>query len=483
LIASLERKPKGSTALTNIVILAAGQGKRMNSARPKVLHLLSGKPMLGHVIQAARALNPSRIVVVTGHGADEVEAAFANQNVSFVRQTEQLGTGHAVLQALPHIDAAAPTLVLYGDVPLISPTTLKRLMGGLLQGAAQAPNGAALASTGAANASLCVLTVKLADPKGYGRIVREGGEIRRIVEEKDASEAERAINEINTGIMLIPGGHIAGWLRGLSNKNAQGEYYLTDLVALAVRDGVPVASAHPDHSYETDGVNSRAQLAALERTWQRVQADALLEQGVALADPARIDVRGSLACGRDVSIDVNCVFEGEVVLGNDISIGANCVLKNVTVKAGTRIEAFSHLEEATIGAHCRIGPYARLRPGAVLDEHVHIGNFVEVKKSNIGAGSKANHLAYVGDSEVGRAVNIGAGTITCNYDGVNKSRTIIEDGAFIGSDSTLVAPVTIRAGAYIGAGSTITKEAPAAKLTLTRAKQMTIDAWKPPTKK
>ncbi len=453
----------------DIVILAAGQGKRMNSALPKVLHPLAGKSLVRHVVDAARSLNPGRIVVIYGHGGEAVREALVAPDINFAKQEPQLGTGHAVMQALPLLTnpgADDLTLVLYGDVPLTRPESLKALV------------------EAAAGGKLAILTVDLMDATGYGRIVRgAGGAIERIVEHKDASDAERAIREVNTGIMAVPTRRLAGWLNRLSNSNAQGEYYLTDIVAMAVAEGVAVTSAQPSAEWETLGVNSKVQLAELERTHQRNIARGLLEQGVTLMDPARIDVRGMLSAGRDVTIDVGCVFEGDVVLGNDIYIGPNCFLRNVRVRAGTRIEAFSHLDEAEVGAHCRIGPYARLRPGAQLDEHVHIGNFVEVKKSTIGAGSKANHLAYVGDSEVGQKVNIGAGTITCNYDGVNKSKTIIGDGAFIGSDATLVAPVTIGAGAYIGAGSTITKEAPAGKLTLTRAKQTTVENWKPKAKK
>ena len=453
----------------DIVILAAGQGKRMNSALPKVLHPLAGKPLVRHVLDTARSLSPARVVVVYGHGGETVREALAGPAIGFAKQDPQLGTGHAVMQALPLLTAPTEgdlTLVLYGDVPLTRADSLKRLV--------EAAEGGALA----------ILTVELADPTGYGRIVRGAdGAITRIVEHKDANAAERAIGEVHTGIMAVPSARLALWLEKLSNRNAQGEYYLTDIVAMAVADGVPVTAAQPGAEWETLGVNSKVQLAKLERTRQRNIADALLEQGVTLMDPARIDVRGMLSVGRDVSIDVGCVFEGDVVLGNDISIGPNCVLRNVRVRAGTRIEAFCHLEDAEIGAHCRVGPFARLRPGAELDEHVHIGNFVEVKKSFIGAGSRASHLSYVGDTEVGKKVNIGAGTITCNYDGVNKTRTVIGDGAFIGSDTTLVAPVTIGAGAYIGAGSTITRDAPPDKLTLTRAKQATIDGWRPPIKK
>ena len=453
----------------DIVILAAGQGKRMNSALPKVLHPLAGKSLVRHVVDAARSLNPGRIVVIYGHGGEAVREALVAPDINFAKQEPQLGTGHAVMQALPLLanpGADDLTLVLYGDVPLTRAESLKALV------------------DAAAGGKLAILTVDLADATGYGRMVRgAGGAIERIVEHKDATDAERAIREVNTGIMAVPTQRLAGWLNRLSNSNAQGEYYLTDIVAMAVAEGVAVTSAQPSAEWETLGVNSKVQLAELERTHQRNIARGLLEQGVTLMDPARIDVRGMLSTGRDVTIDVGCVFEGDVVLGNDIYIGPNCFLRNVRVRAGTRIEAFSHLDEAEVGAHCRIGPYARLRPGAQLDEHVHIGNFVEVKKSTIGAGSKANHLAYVGDSEVGQKVNIGAGTITCNYDGVNKSKTIIGDGAFIGSDATLVAPVTIGAGAYIGAGSTITKEAPAGKLTITRAKQTTVENWKPKAKK
>ena len=441
----------------------------MNSALPKVLHRLAGRALVRHVVDAARTLNPGRIVIVYGHGGEAVRESLVAPDVNFAKQEPQLGTGHAVMQALPLlVDPRADdlTLVLYGDVPLTRADSLQGLVAAAVGG------------------KLAILTVDLADATGYGRIVRgAGGAILRIVEHKDASDAERGIREVNTGIMAVPTQRLAGWLKRLSNRNAQGEYYLTDIVAMAVADGVAVASAQPSAEWETLGVNSKVQLAELERIHQRNLAHTLLEQGVTLMDPARIDVRGLLSVGRDVTIDVGCVFEGDVVLGNDIYVGPNCYLRDVRVRAGTRIEAFSHLVEAEVGAYCHIGPFARLRPGAQLDEHVHIGNFVEVKKSTIGAGSKANHLSYVGDSEIGKKVNIGAGTITCNYDGANKSKTIIGDGAFIGSDATLVAPVTIGAGAYIGAGSTITKEAPAGKLTLTRAKQTTLDNWKPRPKK
>jgi len=448
----------------NVVILAAGQGKRMHSDLPKVLHSLAGKPLLAHVVATARSLDPGVICVVYGHGGESVRAALDQADLIWVRQEPQLGTGHALAQALPHLNPRAATLVLYGDVPLTNAQTLRELHR-------------------AAGKGMALLTIELDDPHGYGRIVRSRGKIKRIVEEKDATRAERALREINTGIMVLPTARLKAWLAGLRNKNAQKEYYLTDVVAAAVADKVPINSLRPGAAWETLGVNSKAQLAELERIYQRKLAAALMQDGVTLADPARIDVRGSLACGRDVAIDVNCVFEGEVVLGEGVSVGANCVLRDVKVAAGSRIEPFCHLDNADIGARCRIGPYARLRPGTTLAEEVHIGNFVEVKASRIAARSKANHLAYVGDTTVGRDVNIGAGTITCNYDGVNKHRTIIEDEVFIGSDTQLVAPVRVGKGATLGAGTTLTRDAPAGALTVSRARQVTITGWKRPVKK
>jgi bifunctional UDP-N-acetylglucosamine pyrophosphorylase/glucosamine-1-phosphate N-acetyltransferase len=448
----------------NVVILAAGLGKRMHSDLPKVLHPLAGKPLLSHVIATARKLEPGVICIVYGHGGERVREAIAQPDLVWARQEPQLGTGHALAQALPHLDPKVPTLVLYGDVPLTRAETLETLCR-------------------AAGKGVALLTVELDDPQGYGRIIRSRGAVKRIVEEKDATKAERALREINTGIMVLPTARLKTWLAGLRNKNAQKEYYLTDVVAAAVADKVPIKSAAPGAAWETLGVNSKAQLAQLERTFQRGVAAALMHDGVTLADPERIDVRGSLACGRDVFIDVNCVFEGEIVLGVGVSVGANCVLKNVKVAAGTRIEPFCHLDDADIGARCRIGPYARLRPGTTLAEEVHIGNFVEVKASQIAARSKANHLAYVGDTTVGRDVNIGAGTITCNYDGANKHRTVIEDDVHIGSDTQLVAPVRVCKGATLGAGTTLTRDAPAGALTISRAKQITITGWKRPVKK
>jgi bifunctional UDP-N-acetylglucosamine pyrophosphorylase / glucosamine-1-phosphate N-acetyltransferase len=451
----------------NIVILAAGLGKRMHSALPKVLHPLAGKPLLGHVLDTAHSLSPQRICVVYGHGGEAVPQAIGDESLTWVQQTPQLGTGHALMQALPHLNSTGTTLVLYGDVPLTTIETLRRLIGT------------------AGSKDFALLTVELADPAGYGRIVRndETGGITAIVEEKDASKVERQIREINTGIMVIPNQHLHGWLHKLENKNAQKEYYLTDIVAMAVKDGVKVEAAQPAYDWETIGINSKTQLAALERIYQNEYAKRLLDQGVTLADMSRIDIRGQLICGRDVEIDINCIFEGHVQLDDGVKVGAHSILKNVKVAAGSAIAPFSLIESAEIGKNCRIGPYARIRPGTRLASEVHIGNFVEVKNSTIAAGSKANHLSYIGDAVVGKNVNIGAGTITCNYDGANKYQTIIEDDVFVGSDTQLVAPVTVAQGSTIGAGSTITKDTPPETLTLSRAKQMSIDGWKRPVKK
>ena len=448
----------------NIVILAAGPGKRMHSSTPKVLHRLAGRAMLAHVLGAAKQLSPKVICVVYGHGGERVRQAVDGNGVVWVMQEPQLGTGHAVMQAAPHLDERWPTLVLYGDVPLIRAETLKHLVQ-------------------AAGKGLGLLTATLDHPTGYGRILRNGKKVMGIVEERDANARQRALREINTGILVAPTSKLKSWLAKLKNDNAQKEYYLTDIVSLATKERVSVTAIQAGAAWEALGVNSRAQLAELERIYQRELAASLLEQGVALADPARCDVRGSLVCGRDVALDVNCVFEGEVRLGDGVSVGANCVLKDLTVGAGTRIEPFCHLEDADVGADCRVGPYARIRPGTRLAEGVHIGNFVEVKASSIGAGSKANHLAYIGDSEVGRNVNVGAGTITCNYDGANKHRTVIEDDVFIGSDTQLVAPVRVGRGATLGAGTTLTKDAPAGELTLSRVKQVSIPDWERPVKK
>lgn len=451
----------------NVVILAAGMGKRMQSALPKVLHPLAGKPLLSHVIDTAKSLSASRLCVIYGHGGAAVLELLSQRadKVATALQEPQLGTGHAVMQALPELDESQPTLVLYGDVPLTTAASLQALV------------------DVAGQDKLGILTVVQDDPFGLGRIIRDDkGQIVRIVEQKDATEAERAIKEINSGIMVIPTKPLKQWLAALSNNNAQGEYYLTDIVAAAVRDGVPVVSAQPGAQWEVAGVNSKVQLAELERIHQRNIANKLLEQGVTLLDPARIDVRGELICGRDVTIDVGCVFEGKVELADGVTIGPHNVLVNARIAAGANIKPFCHIEEAVVGPASIIGPYARLRPGTVLEEDVHIGNFVELKNAQVAAHSKANHLAYVGDATVGSRVNIGAGTITCNYDGANKFRTVIEDDAFIGSDSQLVAPVTVGKGATLGAGTTLTKDAPAGKLTVSRPRQVTIENWTRPVK-
>jgi len=444
----------------NVVILAAGMGKRMRSDLPKVLHRLAGKPLLAHVVDCARSLAPRRIVVVYGHGGEAVPKAIAGDDLRWALQQPQRGTGHAVMQALPHLDPAVPTLVLYGDVPLTSRDTLARLI------------------DAAGADKLGLLTVDLPDPAGYGRIVRDGDRILQIVEHEDADAATRAIREVNTGILVAPTAALARWLGALSDDNAQKEYYLTDVVAAAVHDGVPVVSAQPSEVWETLGVNSKRQLAELERIFQARLAATLMDDGVWLADPARLDVRGELVCGRDVAIDVNCVFEGKVVLEDGASIGANCVIRDTRVGAGAQLLPFTHAEGASIGARARVGPYARLRAGTELGEDTRVGNFVEMKNTRMAAKSKANHLSYVGDAVVGERVNIGAGTITCNYDGASKYQTIIEDDAFIGSDSQLVAPVRVGRGATLGAGTTLTRDAPEHKLTLSRTQQTTVDSWK-----
>lgn len=455
----------------NVVILAAGQGKRMKSALPKVLHPVAGRPMLAHVIDSARAAaqarqQGTRVTVVVGHGADQVRKAFSDQSdLHWVSQEPQLGTGHAVQQAVPELDDSAQTLVLYGDVPLITAATLIRLLD-------------------AAADHVALLTVQLADPQGYGRVVRDAaGNVRRIVEHKDADAAQRAIDEVNTGILVAPTLRLKTWLARLSNDNAQREYYLTDVIGFAVADGVPVTGVPAHDEVETLGVNSKAQLAELERHVQRRHAAAAMESGATLADPARFDQRGTLTVGRDVFIDVGCVFEGTVELADGVRIGPNNVLRDVRIGAHTEVLGFCYLERARIGANARIGPFARMRPDVDLGDDVHIGNFVEVKNSTMRAGSKANHLAYVGDAEVGSRVNIGAGTIIANYDGANKHKTIIEDDVHTGSNSVLVAPIRIGAGATVGAGSTVTREVPAGKLTVARGRQATIEGWQRPVKK
>ncbi|MDR5786176.1 MULTISPECIES: bifunctional UDP-N-acetylglucosamine diphosphorylase/glucosamine-1-phosphate N-acetyltransferase GlmU [unclassified Caballeronia] len=450
----------------NIVILAAGMGKRMRSALPKVLHPLAGKPLLAHVIDTARTLSPTRLVVVVGHGADKVREAVGAPDVQFALQDKQLGTGHAVQQALPLLDPSVPTLVLYGDVPLTRASTLERL----------------IAAAGAERYG--VLTVNVGDPTGYGRILRDAaGKVKKIVEQKDASEEERRIAEINTGIVITPTRTLESWLASLKNNNAQGEFYLTDVVERAIEAGVEVVTAQPDAEWETLGVNSKIQLAELERIHQRNVANALLDAGVTLMDPARIDVRGTLECGADVSIDVNCVFEGRVTLADNVTVGPNCVIRDATIGAGTRIDAYTHIEGGKTGANVVLGPYARLRPGATLGDEAHVGNFVEVKNAVFGRGSKANHLSYIGDSDVGARVNIGAGTITCNYDGANKHRTVIEDDVFVGSDTQLVAPVRVGRGVTIAAGTTVWKDVGEGELVLNEKSQVSKTGYVRPVKK
>lgn len=466
----------------NIVILAAGQGKRMKSALPKVLQILAGKPLLHHVLITALDLQGKSTktgpIVVVGHGAADVKQFLLISgeqdsrfgNVGTVLQAEQKGTGHALLQALPKLDVNEPTLVLYGDVPLISKKTLSKLVK-----LADGVRGQ--------DSALALLTQNLKNPTAYGRIVRDiDGAVKEIVEEKDASPEQRRIQEINTGIMVLPSNSLKKWLKSLRASNAQGEYYLTDVIAMAVKDGVPIRTAQAEAEYETIGVNSRDQLAALERVHQLNQANLLMDAGVSLADPARIDIRGTLECGTDVFIDVGCVFEGCVILAAGTKVSPYCIVRNSVIGKNVTIHPYSHIDGAQVGANSLIGPYARLRPGADLSNDVHIGNFVEVKNSKIAANSKANHLAYVGDSIVGSRVNIGAGTITCNYDGVNKHQTIIEDDVFIGSDTQLVAPVRVGRGATLGAGTTLTKDAPPNQLTVSRAKQVSLQ-WQRPVKK
>ncbi len=449
-----------------VVILAAGQGTRMKSALPKVLHPLAGRPLLEHVIATARGLGAERIAVVYGHGGARVPAAIHDQEHLFwVEQAQQLGTGHAVEQALPVMEGMDKVLVLYGDVPLTSPETLQRLL--------EAAQGT----------SLALLTVALPDPTGYGRIVRDAqGRVQRIVEQKDASPEQLAIREINTGILVVDGSRLAAWIGRLDNANAQGEFYLTDIVAMAVADGVGVASAQPTDAWEVMGVNDRVQLAALERHYQRRQAERLMRDGVTLRDPARFDLRGTLTTGQDVEIDVNVMIVGDVTLGDGVRVGANSVIRDSRIGDGAQIFENCVIDRAEVGAESLVGPFARLRPEAALAPRVHVGNFVEIKKSDVGEGSKVNHLSYIGDTTIGRRVNIGAGTITCNYDGAYKHRTVIGDDAFIGSDTQLVAPVEVGVGTTIGAGSTITRDAPPGGLTLSRAKQVTIAGWQRPVK-
>lgn len=451
-------------ALTSI-ILAAGKGTRMRSSLPKVLHSVAGKPMVQHVIDNAVELGAREVNLVYGHGRAQLQSALSHNEVNWVLQEEQLGTGHAVAVATDNIQDDDIVLILYGDVPLTKRSTLERLI-------SITPDH-----------GLSVLTVNLDNPSGYGRMLRENGKLVGIVEQKDATEAQLAIQEINTGIMAANGKLLKSWLSQLSNNNAQGEYYLTDIVAMAHRDGVEITSAQPDHPMEVEGANNRVQLAALERAFQQWQAETLMLNGASLADPRRIDVRGQVTTGQDVQIDINVIFEGKVVLGDDVIVGPNCVLKDCQIGDGVVIKANTLIESATVAEHCTLGPFARLRPGAVMEENSHVGNFVEMKKTRLGKGSKANHLSYLGDTEVGRSVNIGAGTITCNYDGVNKSKTIIKDHAFIGSNSALVAPVEIGVQATVGAGSVVTANVEDEQLAVARAKQRNLSGWQRPIKK
>lgn len=449
---------------TTVIILAAGKGTRMRSNLPKVLQPLAGRPLLGHVIDTAKKLQADHIITIYGHGGALVQNAFAHEQVQWVEQAEQLGTGHAVKVTLPVLPREGVSLILSGDVPCITEQTLQKLL------------------DVSRETQIGLVTLTLADATGYGRIVRENGKIQAIVEHKDASEAQRQIQEINTGIYCVSNAKLHEWLPKLSNNNAQGEYYLTDIVAMAIADGLEVASVEPQLAFEVEGVNDRVQLAALEREFQNFQAKQLMQQGVHLIDPTRFDLRGNLTAGKDVRIDINVIIEGDCELGDGVEIGAGCILKNTKIAAGTKVQPYSVFDQAVVGEAAQIGPFSRLRPGAVLANEVHIGNFVEVKNSQIGLGSKANHFTYLGDAEVGADSNIGAGTITCNYDGANKFKTIIGDQVFIGSNSSLVAPVTIANGATVGAGSTITRDVAEQCLAVERSKQFTKENYQRPQK-
>ena len=449
---------------TTVIILAAGKGTRMRSNLPKVLQPLAGRPLLGHVIDTAKKLQADHIITIYGHGGALVQNAFAHEQIQWVEQAEQLGTGHAVKVTLPVLPREGVSLILSGDVPCITEQTLQKLL------------------DVSRETQIGLVTLTLADATGYGRIVRENGKIQAIVEHKDASEAQRQIQEINTGIYCVSNAKLHEWLPKLSNNNAQGEYYLTDIVAMAIADGLEVASVEPQLAFEVEGVNDRVQLAALEREFQNFQAKQLMQQGVHLIDPTRFDLRGNLTAGKDVRIDINVIIEGDCELGDGVEIGAGCILKNTKIAAGTKVQPYSVFDQAVVGEDAQIGPFSRLRPGAILANEVHIGNFVEVKNSQIGLGSKANHFTYLGDAEVGAGSNIGAGTITCNYDGANKFKTIIGDQVFIGSNSSLVAPVTIANGATVGAGSTITRDVAEQCLAVERSKQFTKENYQRPQK-
>lgn len=448
----------------DVVILAAGKGTRMKSTLPKVLHKLAGKPIVEHIIQAAQALETASLNIVYGHQPEVLKAALSHYQVNWCLQAEQLGTGHAVQQTVDYLDDNNDVLILVGDAPLISTQTLNSLI------------------EAKASSDFALLTVHMQDPSGMGRIVRQGDSITAIVEHKDATNEQLAIKEINTGMMLVPAMDLKRWIGQLSNDNAQGEYYLTDIIAMAAQEGKQIKAAHPTWEREVEGVNDRVQLSSLECAYQFKKAEQLMREGVSLADPHRIDVRGELKVEQDVEIDINCVFEGQVTLASGVKIGPNCVLKNCSIGKGSIIEAFSLVQDAVVEQACTVGPYARLRPGAHLSEGAKIGNFVEIKKSTIGKGSKVNHLSYIGDAQLGEGVNIGAGTITCNYDGVNKFNTIISDNVFIGSNSSLVAPITIQEGATVGAGSTVTKDIEQEQLAVARAKQRNINGWQKPSK-
>ncbi|MGB5165023.1 MAG: bifunctional UDP-N-acetylglucosamine diphosphorylase/glucosamine-1-phosphate N-acetyltransferase GlmU [Woeseiaceae bacterium] len=447
------------------IILAAGQGTRMRSSLPKVLQPLAGRPLLAHVLDISRQIGADDVCIVYGFGGEAVQERFPDAGIRWALQAEQLGTGHAVQQAMPETPGENRVLILAGDVPLLTVGTLEKLL-------RETPKD-----------ELAVLTVDMADPAGYGRIVRENGSVHRIVEQKDANSAEKAIKEINTGVILCPGDKLKNWLANLGNDNAQGEYYLTDVIAMAVADGVTVHGIKGDSGTEVMGINDKKQLAEAERALQARLVDELMAQGVGFADPARVDIRGTLTCGSDVFIDINAVFEGDVTLGDGAHIESNNLIRDSQIGPGTVIHSNCHIESSSTGSNCEIGPFARMRPGAQLANNVKVGNFVEIKKSTVDDGSKVNHLTYIGDTEIGKGVNVGAGTITCNYDGANKHKTTIGDGAFIGSGVELVAPVAIGANATIGAGATITKEVPADELTIARAKQMTVRGWKRPVKK
>lgn len=449
----------------SVVVLAAGKGTRMKSSLPKVLHPIGGKPMVQHIIDTVNKLGAANIHLVYGHGREQLQNKLSHNDLSWCLQDQQLGTGHAVQQAAPHIQEDEDVLILVGDAPLIKESTLQQLI------------------AVKKHADLALLTVELEDPTGMGRIIRQGEQVSAIVEHKDASEQQRQIKETNTGMMIMGGGDLKRWLAALNNNNAQGEFYLTDIIEMAANEGKLIHASQPSSAIEVEGINNRVQLASIERAYQAEQAEALMMQGVSFLDPSRFDLRGELKVGQDITIDVNVIVEGKVKIGSNVTIGANCILIDSIIEDNATIHANSILEQAIVGQHCSVGPYARLRPGSVLKEKSRVGNFVEMKKTILGKGSKANHLTYLGDTEVGEGANIGAGTITCNYDGVNKFKTVIGDGAFIGSNSSLVAPANIGVNATVGAGSVVTKEVADNELAIARAKQRNLNSWQRPEKK